>query len=728
MVTLPIAIAAAVVLLLPGLALAPSVQVRRRLGLPLVIVWALCASPALWALLLLWSARMDVVWGRATVWLVLLGLALLAWVRLRPGGSERHKVRQGPQSGRILPPAAAILILAIALALRFGEAEGLVAAPWVDGYHHTVITQLFLDQQGLPQDYRPYLEADGFDYHFGFHALAALLSWLSGAEARLVVLWLGQLLCALVPLGLLLLGRQLGLGWLGQLTAQAMASAWLWFPPYYLSWGRYTQLTGLLVLPAALFTWQAAWRPGGRRQGARPRLGDRGRSWDASLAALLTAGLLLTHYRVAAFFLLALALLLLGPPAWRLAGRQLSRASRGDRDRELPDPSAGRSSTGAWLDRSTLLWSSLLTLVLAGPWLAAGFGERLRAWWALPRTAVAAEGAAKAGAALSGLDLPAWVLVHHQGGLWLRLALLGLLVALLAGRRGAWALTGWLLLAGLLTWPGLWGIGQSWALPGFSLAISLWMPISLGVGWLAEGMGGLVLQGREERGAMVWVAALMGIFGALAWRLQNEALAPATDLPALLAAALGLSLLQRGTPRGPGVRRAAGGAPWLPLGLAIVGALRMPPVINEATVILRAAELPAAAWIRSHSPPDARFLVAQALWNQGAYRGVDGGYWLPLTAGRANTVPPAVYALRDARQVHALQQRAQVLAQGDALSDQQILDLMQQAGADWIYVGLAAASGPGGLTAERLATVAGLRERYRDDAVRIFQRGASPAR
>lgn len=122
--------------------------------------------------------------------------------------------------------------------------------------------------------------ADRFDYHYGFHAVCAAISWVSGVEPRRSVLWTGQLLIALTPLALLLLARLVGLGGFGALVAAAMPAACLWFPAYYLSWGRYTQLTGLLLMPAALWSLRralegAAWATGfarGRRSCARLRL------------------------------------------------------------------------------------------------------------------------------------------------------------------------------------------------------------------------------------------------------------------------------------------------------------------------------------------------------------------------------------------------------------------------------------------------------------------------
>jgi Dolichyl-phosphate-mannose-protein mannosyltransferase len=58
-------------------------------------------------------------------------------------------------------------------------------------------------------------------------------------------------------------------------------------PAYYVTWGRYTQLDGLVILPIAMLTLQAAVESRSRR--------------DLVLAGVLAGGLLLVHYRVAYF-------------------------------------------------------------------------------------------------------------------------------------------------------------------------------------------------------------------------------------------------------------------------------------------------------------------------------------------------------------------------------------------------------------------------------------------
>lgn len=61
------------------------------------------------------------------------------------------------------------------------------------------------------------------------------------------------------------------------------------------------------------------------------------------------------------------------------------------------------------------------------------------------------------------------------------------------------------------------------------------------------------------------------------------------------------------------------------------------------TAMVTPADLRAIAWIRDHTPPDARFLVNGFFPNAGAVVGSDAGWWLPLLARRATTLPPLLY-------------------------------------------------------------------------------------
>ena len=138
----------------------------------------------------------------------------------------------------------------------------------------------------------------------------------------------GQALNALTLLMMYAAGRVLLRSREGGLFAAVLAVFVSYYPAFYVSWGRYTHLTGTLVLPPLMI---ALW------QLARAR-----RPWRWMIAAaLLAAGLVLIHVRIA-LFAMAFALVLL-------------------------------VATRPFLLRTIFRWgiAALVAGLLAGPWLVA---------------------------------------------------------------------------------------------------------------------------------------------------------------------------------------------------------------------------------------------------------------------------------------------------------------------------------------------------------------------
>jgi hypothetical protein len=52
-------------------------------------------------------------------------------------------------------------------------------------------------------------------------------------------------------------------------------------------------------------------------------------------------------------------------------------------------------------------------------------------------------------------------------------------------------------------------------------------------------------------------------------------------------------------------------------------------------------------WVENNLPEDALILIngLDVVWSPGWILGVDAGYWLPILAHRATTVPPMIYPL-----------------------------------------------------------------------------------
>lgn len=235
-------------------------------------------------------------------WVVvsLYALCLLALI----GGWLAGRVRlpRAPAAFYGLASLLVLAFLALILFWRFEQARSLVLPAWVDPVHHTLLVRKILEYGGLPPDYLPYIPAPFF-YHYGFHLITALFSFWSSVVPADAVLWVGQGINAAAALAVfravdVLDRHESGPAHQAWGAARAFAAALLvafcfQMPAYYLTWGRFTLLSGLLLLgPLAAAAVEAVQRPDST--GARIRL------------AFLVAGMCMTHY-----FALGLAVLFL---------------------------------------------------------------------------------------------------------------------------------------------------------------------------------------------------------------------------------------------------------------------------------------------------------------------------------------------------------------------------------------------------------------------------------
>lgn len=259
---------------------------------------AVALGAAAWPLVWLWWSLPARWWGWL-LWLVLVaGWLATGWMvwqnrrratRLRPDAGE-------PWSRRLWRSlrwehAVLLLIIMAGVAVRLVAVRDVSFPLWVDASRHGLITEVMVGNGRVITSYAPLLPVDRFPYHFGFHTLAATLRLMSDWPLERLLLYVGQLLNGLVPLtvytAVWLTTRRRGAG----LFAAFLVALPFFFPAYYATWGRMTQLTGVLVLPVLLgLSWQLmrggdAWR----------------RVWW--LVAVLASGLFLIHFRVFVFYL-----------------------------------------------------------------------------------------------------------------------------------------------------------------------------------------------------------------------------------------------------------------------------------------------------------------------------------------------------------------------------------------------------------------------------------------
>jgi hypothetical protein len=175
------------------------------------------------------------------------------------------------------------------------------------------------------------------------------------------------------------------------------------------------------------------------------------------------------------------------------------------------------------------------------------------------------------------------------------------------------------------------------------------------------------------------------------------------------------------------------GLPWA-FGLLVLGGslwtarIQANMVQAENFMLVTPTDERAMAWIRTNTPPDARFLINGYFGYGGSsLLGADAGWWIPLLAGRENTIPPLTYVSETPispgypRQVHALM--AQV--QATDLSTPEGLDLLVHNGVTHIYIGQreGRVGNPGAslISAETLLAAPYYEPVYHEDRVWIFE-------
>jgi hypothetical protein len=145
-------------------------------------------------------------------------------------------------------------------------------------------------------------------------------------------------------------------------------------------------------------------------------------------------------------------------------------------------------------------------------------------------------------------------------------------------------------------------------------------------------------------------------------------------------------------------------------------------------MLVTPADERAMTWIKNNTPSDARFLInGTFVYGGSGVVGTDAGWWIPLLAGRENTIPPLTYVSETPllpdypRQVHRLM--AQIQASDLAASEG--LALMKRSGVTHIYIGQreGAVWNPDAplLSAETLLAAPYYEPVYHEDQVWVFR-------
>lgn len=256
-------------------------------------------SLAIYPLTFLWTDIFNIHLGAFYAWLPpVISIALLVGFRRKRLIPKRLSV---PSFKHPFPWADFTLVVIILLifGVRFWVIRSLDLPLWGDSYQHTMITQLTIENKGLFASWAPYAALETFTYHFGFHSLSTVFHWVTGLPSGEAVLWTGQIINAFAVIALLPLAYRIRRNtWAGAIVL-LFAGLLFHMPMYYVNWGRYTQLTGLVLLAAFSF---CAWSVLENKAIDRPLL---------VITPIILSALALSHYRVLIFALLLLPILLL---------------------------------------------------------------------------------------------------------------------------------------------------------------------------------------------------------------------------------------------------------------------------------------------------------------------------------------------------------------------------------------------------------------------------------
>ncbi len=322
---LPLIVEWLLLMTLPGLALL--VWLPNDLNMGQKVLAAPGVMALAWPLLLLFSSLVEFTFSTGRMWVLLalsafaLGIrATLTWrspktqsaIRLRPSFAGSGPSESAITTADLVFWGSLALVLLLTTITRLLSLRGLQAGVGMDAYHHTIISELFVRDGGIPSNYEPYAPLQSFTYHFGFHGLIAALSWLSGQKSPTDIMVLmpqvGQFAGSVLPISSLALfgWKVLGNRWAG-LAAGALAGLVSVLPAYYVEWSRFTQGQALALLPVSWVLLLGNAECGMRNaeyseSNQRTSFRIPHSTFHIPLAVIGAAGLFLTHYRIAILY------------------------------------------------------------------------------------------------------------------------------------------------------------------------------------------------------------------------------------------------------------------------------------------------------------------------------------------------------------------------------------------------------------------------------------------
>jgi len=420
-------------------------------------------SLAIFPVFMLWTSTLGIKLNRLSILIMSSGLITIAFLQF-----WRERRTQTSRNLRLTSPSAIGIILLIifltSFAVRLIMVRDLAAPAWVDSVHHATISQLIIEQGAYPATYSPYVKSLSASYHPGFHSIVALFNWLSNLEMNVALLLLGQVLNALAVLAVYLFTISCTGDRIAGLVAAMITGLVSPMPAYYTSWGRYTQLCGLLIMVVCIALFKLLLTNHNSQINPKDGINEKISAYQNFFLSLVTiikdkpylfltvsitfAGLFLTHYRVYLF----LAVFFL---AWLIS---LSLQSIGNR-------TSGKNVVSFI---GLLIITGIFSILIANPWWSKLIMTRIVPSLALVRNT------------LQPFHDFSWgFLTTAYGKQALILAGMGLGLSILRAKWFGPTLTLWVSLLFLIANPGALRIPQTGFVNNTSVEIMLFLPVSV---------------------------------------------------------------------------------------------------------------------------------------------------------------------------------------------------------------------------------------------------------
>jgi hypothetical protein len=198
------------------------------------------------------------------VWQAALGAGTVSAVARWWRAVDVHTITLPTRLGGV----AIVLVSLTVVWTRVAQIADIAMPPWVDSVHHALLIRVAVEAGHAPWNLEPYLPVAALTYHSGYHSIMAVLLSLSAIPLRDIAEYLrisGQVWNVCAVLSVAALVWQWTRSWWATSVTIVVAGVVSIMPAYYLSWGRYTLLTGMVFLPAALWLIDDCFKPVGQR-------------------------------------------------------------------------------------------------------------------------------------------------------------------------------------------------------------------------------------------------------------------------------------------------------------------------------------------------------------------------------------------------------------------------------------------------------------------------------